>query len=914
MEKHGCKSTGFDLHEWKVTLEEGKQYTAFLPGTLDENQIGGKDQAGAAWHPDQSLGCHELAESEDDRIRSRLTRKYTFEGRAVFQKKVYLKIPKGKRVFLEMERTRQIQLFLSDNEILPYEEPSVSSPCSFELTGLQEGEYECRLVSDNRYQKWDPKGIRMSSSASDECQTNWNGILGYLRMTERETVFLSSICVYPKAREMTLTVEINVDAGEAFEGAVLIQSEALVETYRQKLCLQPGKHKLSLDGLCLKEQVKLWDEYDGNLYHLTVFLGSTERKEVTFGVRDFHDNGKGRLALNERTIFLRCEANCGIFPEEGHPPMSEERWTEILKNYKAYGVNCVRFHSWCPPEEAFVAADKLGMLMQPELSCWDPVNAFGTEESYAYYQRELRGVLQMLANHPSFVMLTFGNELKTEEQGRERLHRLLKLAKKIDKTRLYAIGSNVSYGQEGCDEDSDFYTSQRMKDVCLRGTYSGMDFEETGLSGYINRQYPGSAHNYDAAMKEIRKTYQKPVFSFEVGQYEVLPDYREIDTFCGVTQPDNLLLARERTETRGLRDIWDSYVEATGELALLSYREEVEAAMRTKELSGISLLGLQDFPGQGTALVGMMNSHLIPKSFPFAKPERFAAFFRDQLPLMQMERYAYETTEILEAEIRVANFGKNDLKGLLTYRLTGEGFEKNGNLGEYLCPQGEITNAGPLKINLAECGLKTAKHLKLTVEINKVSNTYPIWVYPPVTPMLSAGVYETRQLDQCAREVLKEGGKVYLSPDSTPEMLPHSIQAQFTTDFWTVGTFTKQEGGMGQYIDVHHPIFRNFPTDSHSDWQWWCIAVQRAVILPRRIETIIAEIDSFVTMRYMAKLFECKCGGGKLLFSSMGLHNLQQYPQARALLQEIYSYMDSEEFAPRQEMSLEEIEGLYLNV
>lgn len=910
MEKNGCGFTGSDLHKWNAILEGERQYTVFLPGTLDENRIGHKDKANAAWHPDHQFGDHSAQNSGEERISSRLTRKYTYEGAVIFQKKMLWKHSENKRLFFDMERARYLRLFMNETEILPYGDISVSTPYSFELTDLKTGKYDCRIISDNSYPKWCREGILLSSAASDECQTNWNGILGYLRIREENPVFISCVRIYTDQDKMRLDAELEIDAGVQFEGELIIRSEALETEERRKISVESGRHIFRIQGLQLKKDVKYWDEFEGNLYSLTVVLGNDERKTVKFGIRKFGDNGKGRLALNDRTVFLRCETNNGIFPEEGHPPMAEERWKEILEKYKAYGVNCIRFHSWCPPEEAFEAADKLGILMMPELSYWDPVNAFGTEESFEYYQRELKAVLRMLANHPSFVMLTFGNELKPGKNGLERMHRLLETAKKTDATRLYAIGSNVSYGQEGCDGESDFYISQRMYDACLRGTYSGMDFGETGLSGYINHRYPGTESNYNLSMDKIRKVYKKPVVSFEVGQYEILPDFREIKTFQGVTLPDNLILTKERAEARGFDDLWDDYVEATGELALIAYREEIEAAMRTRDLSGISLLGLQDFTGQGTALVGMMNSHLQPKPYDFAKPERFDRFFKSQLPLVIMEKYTYETTETLQAKIRIANFGKKDIEGRLRYKLEGGEIIKSGCLGEWLCPKGEITDAGCLEVNLSECKIETAKHLKLTVMIDEIENSYPVWIYSPVRPILCGKIYETKYLDQQAKEILKRGGTVYLSPDSTPQMLPHSIQAQFTTDFWSVGTFTKQEGGMGQFIDCSHPIFREFPTEKHSDWQWWCMAVQRAVILPRRIKTIIAEIDSFVTMRYMAKLFECRCGGGKLLFSSMGLQNLQRYPEARALLSSIYQYMDSEEFVPEQEMSLEEIETL----
>lgn len=149
--------------------------------------------------------------------------------------------------------------------------------------------------------------------------------------------------------------------------------------------------------------------------------------------------------------------------------------------------------------------------------------------------------------------------------------------------------------------------------------------------GYLNNQYPNARTNYNNSMKHLRKTYQKPVFSFEAGQFEVLPDFRELSDFHGISEPVNYALIQTKVIALGLEDQWERYVEASGELARICYREEIEAAMRTEELSGISLLGLQDFPGQGTALAGMLNSHLQPK--PFARPENFRKFFCDTLPL-----------------------------------------------------------------------------------------------------------------------------------------------------------------------------------------------------------------------------------------------------------------------------------------
>lgn len=938
---------------WQVTLADGTIGEMRLPGTLDENRLGHRDCGNKAWHPDLELGNAEEGFQQDAPIATRFTRKYTYEGEARLSRQLSFSLPEGKRVFLEAERARVLRLLIDGKEVPVWKPASISTPYIFEVTGLLDGEHEITLLSDNSYPGLPHDAIVYSSAATDETQTNWNGILGYLRLRVEERTFLSYVSVYPQ--EGKLNVKAGISSDVAWTGYLELESEALEHSVRigVELTTYGGKeYEIAIEGLPIAQGVKLWDENEGNLYEMQAKLISEDRqaqkqeqKQVIFGIRTFGDNGSGRLALNGRTIFLRSEANCGEFPETGYPPMDRSQWTEILERYRSYGVNCVRFHSHCPSEEAFEAADRLGMMMQPELSHWNPVNAFESEESFRYYRTELEAIIRMLANHPSFVMLTFGNELHAGELGHKKMDELLELAHSLDDTRLFANGSNVHYGWAGCDPNSDFYTATGYKESDLRGTFAEM-------KGYLNREYPNAKRNFDDSMERIRRKYGKPVFSFEVGQFEVLPDFRELSMFQGISDPVNLRLIQEKVQKLGLEEEWERYVEATGELARIGYREEVEAAMRTKELSGISLLGLQDFPGQGTALVGMMNSHLEPKPYDFAKPEHFRKFFRESLPLVLLEKYTYEAGEVLQADILVANFGKADIEGELLFRLQKEssagreglndlalraGGRKGeqqsqktdwrmgelpleteqavqnqggieGSLGKIHCPTGRHTEAGRLEVRLDFVDKPT--HFFLTVQVGEIENTYPIWVYPQVAPVCPESVYETEALDEKALAVLRQGGKVYLTPKSDQEHLPRSIQAQFTTDFWSVGTFSRQEGGMGQLIDAKHPVFAGFPTESHTDWQWWAMASQRAIILPRPMKSIVTEMDSYAYMRPMAQLLEFRCGGGKVLLSSMELQGLQQYPETRALLASLYSYMDSEDFEPCQEMTVEEVAAL----
>ena len=878
----------FDLSgTWRCETGEGCA-PAQLPGTLDTNGIGHADLTAAPWHPDENVND---ALASQDVIATRLTRRHTYEGAAVFTRALSFVPPAGKRVFLFCERTRRLSLRVNGQEVPPFLPASLSTPVLFELTGLLTGRDELALTCDNRYPGWPHDDIVFSSAATDETQTNWNGVIGELSLRVEEPVFIHALRVYPRGDALDVWLEISAD--RAFQTDVTVISDALAAPVSITAQGGPGFSSVALRGLPLRADVRRWDEGEGNLYALSASLGGVA-KTVFFGIRTCCAQN-GRFVLNGRPLFLRGETNCAVFPETGHPPTDVASWRHILAVYQSYGVNCVRFHSHCPPEAAFIAADETGMLMQPELSHWNPRNAFSSPESRAYYRAELEGVLCMLANHPSFVMLTLGNELHMNEDGQAFADSLLALARSIDPTRLYAAGSNNHYGAKGPNPADDFYAACCCRAHALRATSSPM-------TGWLNERCPDLRTDYAPAMRAIRAVSDQPVLSFEVGQYEVLPDFDELAAFRGVTRPDNLRLIRSRVEAASLLPRWRTYVEATGELALRCYRAEVEAALRTEGLSGLFLLGLQDFPGQGTALVGMMDSHLSPKPYAFAQPERFARFFTAVLPLVLLPCLTYTAGETLAADVRMANYGRQALEGVPVWTLEGGGVSLRGTLPCAHAACGAATDLGSISVPLD--GIKKAARLTLTVSLCGHENSYDLWVYPDEPAVCPESVYECRTLDSRALQVLHQGGRVFLAPDSTQEALPHSICGQFSTDFWSVGTFPAQAGGMGLLIDAAHPVFASFPTDAHTDFQWWPMASLRAVILPEALQSlrpIVTLMDSYAYLRPMAQLFECRCGGGRLLFSSLGLHHLTQYPEARALLGSIYHYMGSEAFAPGQE-------------
>lgn len=871
---------------WECSLP-GLSGTVVLPGTLDEAGLGFPDDPARQWKAEEvrRIGFWR----EGDPIVTRLTRKYTWEGPAVFRKVLSWNPPAGSRVFLDCERTRQLRCAVNGAEAPVSEPVCLSAPAVFELTGLLTGQDELVLTSDNSYPGWPRDAIVYSSAASDETQTNWNGILGCLRLRVEQKDFISHIRVLPRGDRAEIRVELNLSRD--LEGTLRIVSPALREEVSLSFRESAGCRVLSC-AAPLRPDALRWDLGAGVLHPLTVHAAGMESRTVFFGIRDFAVR-EGHLTLNGRRIFLRGETNCAAFPETGYIPAGVDDWKAILERYRSYGVNCVRFHSHCPPEAAFTAADQAGMLLQPELSHWDPEHAFSTEEARNYYALEARQIFRYLANHPSFVMLSFGNELQYSEESRPFVRSLLEELRSSDPTRLCADSSNPFYGAKGPNPAAGFFSAAEDRGRMLRATSA--DF-----TGWLNREEPGTCRDYSAAVDALRRDSDQPVFSFEVGQYEVLPDFGQLADYRGVTLPENLRHMQRKVRSAGLEPVWPQMVEASGELSLQCYRAEVEAALRTGAFSGISLLSLQDFPGQGTALVGMMDAHLQPKPYAFAKPERFAAFFRDVLPLALLPRFVFTAGEELCFSLRIANYSREDLDAAPAWSLTGDGYSLSGELPAWSVPAGSLSDPRPLRIPLP--AFPVPVRLTLTLRFADSRNEYPLWVCPDVRPVCPPEILECRALDADAFAHLAAGGKVYLSPDSTAEALPSSVQAQFSTDFWSVCTFPTQSGCMGQWIDADHPLFRLFPTDSWTSWQWHPMASRRAILLPRRMKAIVTVLDSCPLLRPMAQLFECRCGGGSLLVSSLGLHQLDAYPAARALRQAVYQYMASPDFRPSESL------------
>ena len=918
---------------WTVSADDGVIHNIKIPGTLDESNIGHRDKLNpekglsdklgpAASGLDRVFTDDELVFADavpadpDENIYSRFTRKYTYEGPVRIYRMLNCKETPGKRLFLDVERARHLSLFVDGEEIMPYRAGTLLAVQSFEVTGRLQGSHILSFVSDNSFPGIPAEAVKRSNMASDDTQTNWNGLLGFVRLRQEEPCFVDRIVVYPEEDRLSVYVEISCEEPGNYE--ITFSSPALQKEYRHEIRIEEPVFSFTADGLLLREGLSSWDEENGNLYELSVSVNG-EGRTVQFGIRRFTADDIG-FCLNGRHLFLRGQTDFSVYPDTSCAPMDRESWRKKFLSYREYGVNFVRFQSYCPPEEAFSAADELGMLLMPELSLAGPEDIFSDESARQYCRSELLTILRDYGSHPSFVMLCLGDRLRFSQESLEYASELLSLARSIDPTRLYTISSEELLTEKGLApslemerkyaDSVDFVMAPSVGTLLFRGSDMATRPDQ-GLKGFINNEYPGTLSDYNAEITEFRENVKKPLLACQSGGYSILPDFREISFFSGFLEPKNYIRMREEAEKRGLVTNWDRFVSASGETARLCYRMEAEKALRSSLLSGTVLFSLQDYPGKDTALVGMMNTHLIPKPFAFADPAAFRSFFGPVVPLLRTERFCYEAGESLRFSVDVANYGRESVLMPVSYVLRSEEGILRGQFDEILCPPGTLTKLPEEKeIPLLPEDAGEPAHYTLTLKVGRTELPYDFYVYPRVLPLCPMDVYETDTLNQTALLMLKEGGKVFLTPRTNPETLPGSVRSEFSTDFISSRIYPRQSGQMGRLIDCTHPVIRRFLSEEWGGIPWWQLSMGRAVVLPRRMKCIVTALDSVHTLRPMAEMIEFRCLSGTVFMCTMGLKNHMDRPEVRFLVSEIYHYMESYDFSPSQEMKLSELQAI----
>ena len=825
--------------------------TIRLPGTMDDAGLGPKNE-----EKPTLAGPYRI---------------YNYAGAAWYQRQI--EIPEswqGKRVVLFLERCRWTTTVWLDGQRIGTQD-SLIAPHVYDFgTAIKPGAHQLAICVDNTV-KID-LGVFVSALFGGT-PGNMNGIIGRIDLTATPPVWIDDVQVYPDLDKKLARVAVTIGnaTGKPGNGRLTVGGKSMPASW--------GLHGGHAEAIVDMSGVKPWDEFSPNLTDLTVKLGD-DRRTVRFGMRKFSAKGT-QFAMNGRPLFLRGTLECSVFPLTGYPPTDVASWQRIIRIIKSYGLNYIRFHSWCPPEAAFTAADIEGVMIQVEGPIAN-VNAGSNATRDAFVETEFQRIVDTYGNHPSFCNMTLGNEYGGT---REVLTRWVGMLIEHDPRHLYSSASAYQA------------TENRQWSESEAGRGIGGPATERDLRGVVSGD-------------------PRPTVGHEIGQWVYYPDFNEIKKYTGVLALKNYEMIRDDLERKYQLDLAPKYAEANGKLATLLYKEEIEVLLRTQGYAGFSLLDLHDYPTQGTALVGPLDALWDSKGF--ITPEAFRRFCGPTVPLLRIPKRTYTSDETFEATAQVAHYGPADLSDAQPawdIRDSQGQVVASGNLPTLQLPTGKLSDLGVIRAPLGN--FKTPGKFTVAVALRgtEYSNSWDIWVYPTHagTPTVPAGVVLCDQWNDTARQALADGKKVFLMTTK----LGHSLQGSMLPTFWSPVWFPSQKPDtMGLLCDPQHPALSKFPTDMYSDWQWWDILNQsRPLIMddtPPGFRPILQVIDNFVSNHKLGVLFEARVGKGSLLFCSINLKDgLDKRPAASQLLASIYGYLNSDRFNPKSDLSPELLDQLF---
>ena len=692
--------------------------------------------------------------------------------------------------------------------------------------------------------------------------------------------------------------------------------------------LTPGRHQLSImvdNGSGVPEQLYAsshaytedtqtnWNGIIGRIELTTEHATPSTLNAPLF--KDFHIEGQ-HFYVNGHKIFLRGKHDACVWPLTGHVPMDVTSWKEYLGRCADYGLNHVRFHSWCPPEAAFVAADELGIILQPELPFW---GSFDDKDSLlmTFLHKEGENILRWYGHHPSFRMFALGNELWGSI---DKMAAFIADFRRLAPDKVYTFGSNYYLGYQGVKPGMDYFTTCRVGgeewgkyNTHTRGSFSFADADDGGM---INHCYPNTEMNF----AEGCSLTNIPIISHETGQFQTYPDYDEIMKYTGVLYPYNLEVFRSRLEKIGMDTQADDFHKASGLWSLQLYKQDIEMDLRTPNMAGFQLLDLQDYPGQGSAYVGILDAFMQSKGL--CSEQEWRQWCSEVVPLLIAPKFCYTNDEGIHAKLQVANYGGQSLRGkTLAWSLGSQH-------GSLTLPDGEgLIDAGPLDIDLSDYRQATQLQLRLTIEGTPYRNTYSLWVYPAHTDLakLKKQIIVTDSLtDHIARQ-LERGKSVLLMPLGAAQNVQskNTVGGLFQTDYWNYRMFKTisennkkavSPGTLGILCDPRHPIFRSFPTEMHTNWQWFPIVKSSHPFIldhtGKDYRPIIQVIDNVERNHKLGLVFEFQVGKGRLLVCMADLDEASAYPEGRQFYRSLLEYMTSRDFAPTTSISLHDLQQL----
>lgn len=809
---------------------------------------------------------------------------------------------KNQAIRLHLERPHTyVRVWLNDKEVA--RDSSLSVPHVYDLSSnLKPGNHRLTLRIDNRL--WAANVGQDSHSVTDQTQGNWNGVVGAMYVECLPHVRLASVQVFPQLsdRKARLDIRIQNEATKQRKRLLRYSAQAYnTDQPHQTVCIEkelivPDTGLFIQTYLELGSEMQTWDEFHPALYRLNIELLDGKRveaqQELTFGMREIEARGKW-MYLNGRKIQLRGTVENCCFPLTGYPPTDVREWERIFRVAKSFGLNHMRFHSYCPPEAAFVAADLVGFYLQPEGPSWPN---HGSSLGYGapidtYLMEETERMTEVYGNHPSFVLLAAGNE----PRGRwvPWATRFVQQWKQRDSRRLYT-GASVGGS----------WAWQPANEYHVKAGARGLDW---------NRM-PESMSDFRARID----TVSVPFVSHETGQWCAFPRFEEIRKYTGVNKAKNFELFQEDLDDKDMGQLGHAFMMASGRLQTLAYKHEIEKTLRTPDYAGFQLLSLNDYSGQGTALVGVLDVYWEEKGYCSA--DDFRQFCGPVVPLLRVEKFVWQQHESMQAQAELSYFGPDSLANITAQWQLKDALGVVLQSGSW--PTQQVVSGGNIPLGTIQMDWSFVHsagtyRLELMIPEYHAHNAWDFHVYPSNPEMPSTGkiriAYEwTDDLEQA----LMSGADVFLMAAGKIEYGKDVVQT-LAPVFWNTSWFKmRPPHTTGILVNPKHPAFTDFPTDMHADLRWWEL-MQRTQVMqltdfPKGFQPLIQSIDTWFLNRKIGMLLEAKVGKGRLLLTSMDLTtDTEQRPVARQMYISLIKYMQTHRFRPEFDVHPNQIKDLF---
>ena len=827
-----------------------------------------------------------------------------YVGVAWYQKRVTVPDSwKGERVVLFLERPHiETTVWINRQEVGM--QNSLCVPHVYDLTSyVTPGKsYLVTIRVDNRI-----KEINVgpdSHSITDQTQGNWNGIVGKIELQSTPKVFFEDIQIYPDLAGKKALVRMNVRASSSVNGEITLSAKSFntdvnheIAPVYQTVTVRKGDNLFEME-LPMGQDFLIWDEFSPALYRLTATLKNgkqIETKQIQFGMREFTINGKWFYINGRKTMLRGTVENCD-FPLTGYAPMDVASWERVFRICRSYGLNHMRFHSYCPPEAAFIAADLVGFYLQPEGPSWpnhgpklgngQPIDKYLMDETIA--------LTKAYGNYASSCMLACGNE--PSGHWVNWVSKFVDYWKTADSRRVYT-GASVG-GSWKWQPHNQYHVKAGARGVT-----------------WAKRQ-PESMSDYRAKIDTVRQPY----VSHETGQWCVFPDFNEIRKYTGVNKARNFEIFRDILEDNDMGGQAHDFMMASGKLQAICYKHEIEKTLRTPDYAGFQLLALNDYSGQGTALVGVLNVFFEEKGYINAA--EFRRFCSPTVPLARIPKFVYTNDESFHADIEIAHFGATPLREARTIYTVKDEYGKvyaHGTVGSSDIPIGNLFSLGSVDLDLGAIDTPQKLNLEICIENTSAVNDWDFWVYPAHVELAEGDVYTTDTLDEQAISVLEQGGNVLITAAGKVSYGKEVVQ-HFTPVFWNTSWFKmRPPHTTGIFLNEYHPLFKEFPTEYHSNLQWWELLNKAQVMqftdFPDDFQPIVQNIDTWFISRKIGVLFEANVLSGKLMMTSMDITSqLEKRVAARQLHKAILDYMNSDNFRPSTTVPVERVQELFTKV